>query len=278
MVKGRSFFDARPGLCDVAAMLCVCVCVCALLSIGAISCQQFVQICRPDLYATLFNVRNNALYCAGFWAVGLLVAIPSLLGWTDNVYDPKMLECIWDRTHDVSYTVFYVSVAVFLPMGVISYSYIRIFLHVRASKRRIQRIQQGDGPHTVAPAAAAAAKPKKGDPTRLARTLFIIFLVFAICWTPYSVLVVADYRDSLSHEVHLFALLLAHLHASADPIVYGLTNKHFQDGYRRIGRLLLCRLNHVGNQDDQQQLQQEQKQVQANDIPQEQQNNAAHSS
>ncbi len=142
MIKGRAFFDDRPGLCDIAAVLCVAICVCALLNIGAISFQQFVQICRHDLYRTIFNVRDNILLCVAFWLVGLLVAIPSFTGWTENIYDPKMLECIWDRTHSMSYTVFYVCVAVFLPLVIISYSYTRIFLHVRASKRRIQKIIQ----------------------------------------------------------------------------------------------------------------------------------------
>ena len=33
-------------------------------------------------------------------------------------------------------------------------------------------------------------------------------------------------------EVHLYILLLAHMHSTLNPIVYGLTNTHFKKGYR----------------------------------------------
>ncbi len=35
LTKGKPFFDARPGLCDVVATVCLTACVAALFSIGA---------------------------------------------------------------------------------------------------------------------------------------------------------------------------------------------------------------------------------------------------
>ncbi|ELU11617.1 hypothetical protein CAPTEDRAFT_137001 [Capitella teleta] len=239
MVEGRGFFESRPVLCDIAAVICVVACVAALLNIGAISFTQYIFICHPHQAKTICSTRNCALMALFFWVVGTAVALPTLLGWSNNVYDHKMLECIWDRTHSFSYTVFYTSVAVFGPLVLISFSYVRIYRHVTLVKKRIGQQQQADAPGKNM---SQPSKDKlRNDAIRLAKTLFIIFIVFAVCWMPYSVLVLIDYDDRFPHEVHLYALLLAHLHATADPIVYGITNKHFQDGYRKLLYVLTCK-------------------------------------
>ena len=76
----------------------------------------------------LFTTRNNILLCFLFWITGLTISLPGLVGWTDNVYDHKMLECIWNRTHSQSYTIFFSSCVVFLPILVISFSHMKIYL------------------------------------------------------------------------------------------------------------------------------------------------------
>ena len=235
MVKGRGFFERRPVLCDVAAVVCVMACVAALLNIGATSFTQYLFICHPHAAKTACTSKRCAGLALGFWLVGVLVALPTLLGWSNNVYDHKMLECIWDRTHSFTYTVFYTSMAVFGPLTIISFSYIRIYRHVTVVKKRIGQ-HLGDDKVMGQP----AKERLRNDAMRLARTLFIIFLVFAVCWTPYSLLVLVDHEDRLPHEVHLYALLLAHLHATADCVVYGLTNKHFRDGYKMILASMTC--------------------------------------
>ena len=89
----------------------------------------------------------------------------------------------------------------------------------------------------------SAQKRERKDSMRLARTLFIIFVVFATCWTPYAIIVAIDYKDEFTQEVHLFAILLAHTNSSLNFILYGLTNRHFKQGY--IALLGLNRLNCV---------------------------------
>ena len=75
----------------------------------------------------VFNLRVNILLCISFWFVGIGMSLPGLVGWTDNVYDHKMLECIWNRTHSLSYTIFFSACVVFTPVAIISFSYIKIY-------------------------------------------------------------------------------------------------------------------------------------------------------
>ena len=73
-----------------------------------------------------------------------------------------------------------------------------------------------------------SALKEKNESVKLARTLCLIFVVFAVCWSPYAVFVVADRYDTWPQELHLFAVLIAHTNSSLNSVLYGLTNKHFR--------------------------------------------------
>ena len=229
MVLGKQYFDARPALCDIVASFCLGSCVTALFSIGGVSFHQCLHICYPDLYNKVFSPKINVGLCFVFWGVGVLMALPPLVGWTHNLYDPKYLECFFNRLHDISYTVFFTVVVVFTPVMIISVSFIKIFMHFRASKKRLAQAEAAKG--GSGGGGGGGSKGSDGQ-VRLARTLFIIFGVFVLCWAPIALLIVADFVDRAPMEVHLYILLLAHMHSSANPIVFAITNKHYRDGYK----------------------------------------------
>jgi len=57
---------------------------------------------------------------------------------------------------------------------------------------------------------------------RQVKTVFVIFIAFVCCWSPYIVVLLYDNSDSLPLPVHLYASMLAHLHASLNFATYGL--------------------------------------------------------
>ena len=223
MVTGKSYFDERPMFCDVSATMCLCACVTALLSIGGISFNRYVHICHSAFYPRIFTLFNNILMCVGFWLSGILVTLPPLLGWTDNIYDVKLMECRWSRTQSLSYTVFFSICIVFMPISVISVSYVKIFLFFRASKTRV---------------ATSGSKKKDDAAFKLARSLFVVFSIFTVRWTPYAIMALVDYNQHVyPHEVMLFVVAFAHMHSTLNPIVYGLTNRHFRAAFSHLIRL-----------------------------------------
>ena len=66
-----------------------------------------------------------------------------------------------------------------------SVSYLKIFMHVRASKRRVAQDTKGTN----------EAQGNKSSESKLTRSLLIIFFVFIICWTPYSLLLVVGKKS-----------------------------------------------------------------------------------
>ena len=231
MASGKVYFDQRPLLCDAAATICVGACVNSLLSIGGISFNRCIHICHTKIYHSISGLRSNICICVMFWVIGFGVSLPGLFGWTDNIYDHKMLECVWDRTRSLSYTIFFSTVAVFTPILIIATSYIKIVTFVVASKKKVAKICHNQ--EYISKSRTASLK--------VAKSLFIIFAIFVLCWAPYASVVLIDFQDQAPLEVHLYILLLAHIHATLNAIVYWATNKHFRKGYlivlaRLVGR------------------------------------------
>ena len=46
---------------------------------------------------------------------------------------------------------------------------------------------------------------------RQVKTVFIIFMAFVCCWSPYIVVLLYDTADTLPLPVHLYASMLPHL-------------------------------------------------------------------
>jgi len=72
---------------------------------------------------------------------------------------------------------------------------------------------------------------------RQVKTVFVIFIAFVCCWSPYIVVLLCDNSDSLPLPVHIYASMLAHLHASLNFAIYGLSNRAH---YRRYVSRICC--------------------------------------
>jgi len=86
---------------------------------------------------------------------------------------------------------------------------------------------------------------------RQVKTVFVIFIAFVCCWTPYVVVLLYDNTDSLPLSVHLYTSLVAHLHASLNFAVYGLMNRNIHSGFAAylMTRFHRVTLNHSATYD-----------------------------
>ena len=227
-VIGPSLFDnGRQWLCTLMASLCISSCVVSLLSVGSISVNRYIYICHHAVYRRLFSRRACFAIVAATWVVGVALDVPCHTGWSAHTFDRKTQKCLWDRTLSHQYTLFYVTVGMLLPFVVILLCYWRIFAHIRRAKLRIlQARSNACGCLSTWTSQAAIVKT-----IRQIKVIFIIFLAFCICWAPYAVVLLSDEFDVFPLSVHLYASMFAHLHASVNFFIYGLTNKSLRAGY-----------------------------------------------
>ena len=79
---------------------------------------------------------------------------------------------------------------------------------------------------------------------KIARTLFVIAVVFNLCWTPLLLIDIVDtIRGSwaFSREVYIAYSFLGTISSALNPLLYGVLNKNFQKEYLKVLRCVYRR-------------------------------------
>lgn len=160
--------------------------------------------------------------CFCLYIVGLTLVLLNLAGIGDHTFDRKSLECIWDRMATYYYTVAFSVVLVWVLVAVTGILYLMIFITIQRSTQRMKEVTH-------------ASRNRKS--IRLARTLFIIYAVFSLCWIPYALIIVIDKHDTFPYEPHLILTAIGHLHPSINWLIYYFTNTKFQHAFNELVKI-----------------------------------------
>ena len=166
----------------------------------------------------------------GVWILAVFVDLPTHLGWSQKTFDQKSHKCLWDRRKSYSYTLFLALVGMMLPLVLMSIFYARIFISMDAARKKLMNFS---AEHTNCHKCFFKLM-------RQARMMVVIFSAFAVCWTPYILVLIVDKNDRLPLWVHLLASLIAHTHASVNFFIYGVGNRKIRKGYQRLIAYLFC--------------------------------------
>ena len=225
VLVGQSFFLKHMGLCKFIATVCMLCCAVSLLSICIVSLNRYCYIVKNSRYNIFFSKRKCSILCFLIWVVSIGSPLPNHLGWSDQVFDVKTLSCIFDRVKHPSFVFFLAGFLVFTPIIVTAVCYVLIFYQWHQSAKKISNL----------------SKSSSNKSMQLVRVLFLIFFTFVICWAPYAIILLVDYRDNFSVLVHSVIVIIAHFNSSLNPLIYGFTNTQFRAAYLKIlGIKYLC--------------------------------------
>nr|QVK45856.1 G protein-coupled receptor [Proales similis] len=244
ILVGKNFFDHNMILCHIIAAICLIACETSLMNIGFLAINRFgfcrvtlkekissmvpkyirryIHICHQNLYEKAFTVRKTILYCAITWVIGFAIDLPNVLGWGGHYYDLKTLNCVWNRLASQSYSIFFPMSSIIIPCVCIFFCYLKIFMFASKIKNRVAGSHKSDLKRSL----------------KIAKGLFASFMLFTVCWLPYGMIVMLDYADRLPSAVHAFAMLVAHLNSSLNPLLYAIFNPSFQRGYKTFLSIL----------------------------------------
>ncbi|XP_064621987.1 melatonin receptor type 1B-like [Lineus longissimus] len=277
VVLGPKYFNDRPALCKAIGSLCLASCVCSLYSIAAISLNRYILICKNEHYMKIFTWKRTVLYAIALWCCAWSLDIPNYLYWGGHTYDMKTMACSYDRLASFSYTVFFISMFVTLPLFTVLACNVNIYLFVHRSRRRVggynKQPEAGSKKSTVAAVSSTAHRVEvdsveieedstsyvtivkdgtscdpmgksirknrvRGSDIRLAKTLFIVFVVFLICWSPYALICLLDFQDAAPKVLYVIFIKLAHTNSSLNSVLYAALNENFRTGYKVFLRKL----------------------------------------
>ncbi|XP_004371342.1 neuromedin-U receptor 2 [Trichechus manatus latirostris] len=226
-----------PVGCYFKTALFETVCFTSILSVTTVSVERYVAILHP-FRAKLESTRRRALRILGVvWGFSLLFSLPNtsihgikLQYFPNGSLVPGSATCtvikplwIYNFIIQVTSFLFYI-----LPMTVISVLY--YLMGLRLKKDQSLEVDE---------MTANIQRPSRKSVTKM---LFVLVLVFAICWTPFHIdrlffSFVEEWTESLAavfNLIHVVSGVFFYLSSAVNPVIYNLLSHRFRAAFRNV--------------------------------------------
>lgn len=101
----------------------------SIFNITGIAVNRYCYICHSFSYSRLYSYRNTLLFVALIWVLTIVAIIPNFF--VDSLrYDPRVYSCTFAQNVSSSYTVAVVVVHFLVPIAVVTFCYLRIWVLV----------------------------------------------------------------------------------------------------------------------------------------------------
>ncbi|XP_015250249.1 PREDICTED: neuromedin-U receptor 1-like [Cyprinodon variegatus] len=249
-------FLLGKGGCYFKTFLFEMVCLASILNVTALSIERYIAVVHP-LRAKYVVTRTHAKkVILTVWGISVLCAVPntSLHGIITlqihstgpsgniNLEIPDSAICtlvksrwMYNLTIQLTTFVFFI-----LPMITISVLYMLIGLQLKREKMR-QRLEanSGFGSDSFCNIRTQQQKARRRQVTKM---LFVLVVVFGICWAPFHTdrlmwSFISDWTDS-HHEifeyVHIISGVFFYLSSAVNPILYNLMSTRFREMFKEV--------------------------------------------
>ena len=228
------------AVCQLNGFLNVFFLLTSILTLTAISVHKYIGVVQPTK-KKIFTRKRTIFAVLWVWLQALLTALTPILGWNSYEHIPGRTQCSVkvprdNKLSELTNCLFIIVCGFVIPLGIMSFSYLKIFQTVKIHTKRVRS-------HSFGEEQSAFLNER-----RITITLFIILAVFLACWTPFSVLTI--YATLAGSELPKYfsvaAYWLGFLNSAMNPVIYALRTKEFRQGYRQIfGILMPCCFSRV---------------------------------
>ena len=265
----RSWVFGRV-MCILTGFLLSVLCIASILTLALVAVERYLAICRPFRYCSNVTRKSCAVMILSVWTLASVFAILPVLGWGRGysfVEDEYICRPKFGRpTEDNGYTMFLFAVCFSVPFAIIAYAYVSILLTARRQFRRVHHarpnvinvrpnnsdITCNETPFvctsehaTIADefisrtnscrvkklySSIAVRNRQKRQKARGFKMLWMVVVVFLICWSPYFILIFYSsiHRYTFPREVKAVTTLLTFLNSALNPFLYGFLNAKFR--------------------------------------------------
>ncbi|NXK52968.1 NMUR1 protein, partial [Chauna torquata] len=233
--------------CYFKTLLFEAVCFASILNVTALSVERYIAVVHP-LKAKYVVTRNHAKrVIVTIWIVSVICSIPntSLHGLQPlyvpgrgRVPDSEICTLVKPRlTYNLIIQITTI-VFFFLPMGTISVLYLLIGLQLKKEKM-LEAVGAKSSGDSDCPSVRRQKKVKRRQVTKM---LFVLVVVFGICWAPFHTdrLVWSFVSTWTSHMLHMFQYVhiisgvFFYLSSAANPILYNLMSTRFREMFKEV--------------------------------------------
>ncbi|XP_067851898.1 melatonin receptor type 1A-like [Heptranchias perlo] len=209
--------------CQISGFLMGLSVIGSIFNITSIAINRYCYICHGLKYDKIFSNKSTSCYVVLVWVLTCIAIVPNLF-MESLQYDPRIYSCTFVQSVSSFYTVIVVVVHFILPISIVSYCYLRIWILVIQVRRRV--------------------KPDNGSKInphdfRNFLSTFAVFVLFAVCWAPLNfiglaVAVIPHLASMIPEWLFIASYFMAYFNSCLNAIVYGVLNHNFRREYKQI--------------------------------------------
>ncbi|XP_041047206.1 melatonin receptor type 1A-like [Carcharodon carcharias] len=210
--------------CQISGFLMGLSVIGSIFNITGIAINRYCYICHSLKYDKLYSDKNSLCFVILIWTLTFIAIVPNLFVGSLQ-YDPRVYSCTFVQSVSSAYTISVVFFHFILPIAIVTFCYLRIWVLVIQVRRRVK------------PDMKLKLKPHD---LRNFVTMFVVFVLFAVCWAPLNFigLVVAVNPDAIAPRIpewlFVASYFMAYFNSCLNAIIYGLLNQNFRREYKRI--------------------------------------------
>ncbi|XP_068594934.1 opsin 4xb [Brachionichthys hirsutus] len=203
--------------------------IASMMNLLAISIDRYVVITKPLQALHWSSKRRTALAILMVWLYSLAWSLAPLIGWSSYIPEGLMTSCTWDYvTYTLanrSYTMMLCCFVFFIPLGIISYCYIFMFVAIRKTGRQVERLGT-----QVRKSALIEQKSIRSE-WKLAKIAFVVIVVYVLSWSPYACVTLiswAGHANILSPYSKAVPAIIAKASTIYNPFIYAIIHNKYR--------------------------------------------------
>ncbi|XP_070689828.1 opsin 4xb [Pempheris klunzingeri] len=203
--------------------------IASMINLLAISIDRYLVITKPLQAIHWSSKRRTTLAILMVWLYSLAWSMAPLVGWSSYIPEGLMTSCTWDYvTHTLanrSYTMMLCCFVFFIPLAIIFYCYLLMFLAIRKTTREVERLGTQVRKSTLIQQKSIRSEWK------LAKIAFIVIVVYVLSWSPYACVTLiswAGHADILSPYSKAVPAIIAKASTIYNPFIYAIIHNKYR--------------------------------------------------
>lgn len=223
LIKSNWLFG--DAACQYQGFISVLMAASSTQNLTWMAVNRYFSVVKPQQYRSHFTKRKTTYIILSIWSSSLLAPITYLSSGSKFIFNPGKFFC-YVSVDSLWFAIFLVTIFVGFPSSVIFLCYFKVFKAVQHHNKTVLNSRN----NTVS-----------AQEIKIAKTLFVIVVVFMTCWSPVLIMdfidtVRGDY--SLPRAAYTVYTFLATFSSAVNPVIYGIMNPKFRKEYLRV---LLCK-------------------------------------
>ncbi|XP_017269119.1 opsin 4xb [Kryptolebias marmoratus] len=201
----------------------------SMINLLAISIERYLVITKPLQTIHWSSKRRTIFAIFLVWIYSLAWSLAPLVGWSSYIPEGLMTSCTWDyvtyTAANRSYTMMLCFFVFFIPLGIILFCYLRMFLSIRQTSRELERL----GPQ-VRKSTLIRQRSIRSE-WKLAKIAFIVIIVYVLSWSPYACVTLiswSGHANILSPYSKSVPAVIAKASTIYNPIIYAMIHNKYR--------------------------------------------------